>query len=109
MKCNSAACRRALLRLERGKCVTCGLQCEEMVRRLRNIEKGSKKWRQRRTELLQQYYPDFIQKAGKVYVDALVADARSGNAWQADHIIPVFEVCFWLVLLLYSISYYVYT
>lgn len=43
--------------------------------------------------LLQSSYPEFVKKTGKVMVDALVSDARAGNAWQADHIIPVFEVC----------------
>lgn len=41
LKCNGSAYRHALFKLERGVCVTCKLDCHDLVRRLQAIEKGS--------------------------------------------------------------------
>lgn len=43
LKCNGGAYRRALFKLERGVCVLCKLDCDDLVRRLQAVERGTHK------------------------------------------------------------------
>lgn len=47
-------------------------------------------WKERRRKLLEKDYPDIIRNWSSKSVDNLIARASQGNAWQADHIVPVF-------------------
>lgn len=86
---SSRGSRHAVVRRDRGICTLCGLNCTLMVRRLQSIERGTKGWIQRRRELLETEYEDFVRKAGKA-AQQLIERATPGRAWQADHIIPVY-------------------
>ena len=90
VKTSGVAARRALFKRELGVCVTCGLDCTALIRRLQAIERGSKGWRDRRRTTLRLHYSDFMQRAGVKAVDALIERATAGRAWQADHVIPVY-------------------
>lgn len=84
--------RRELSRLERGVCVACQLDCRELVRRLQAVPRGSKGWRARREELLRERAPGFfLDPKHRSYVDRLVDRADEGNAWNGDHIVPVYK------------------
>ncbi len=51
------AIRRALFRLERGVCVKCGADCHALVQRLRGVEKGERRWEERRRSLIARLAP----------------------------------------------------
>ncbi|KAK9866369.1 hypothetical protein WJX84_005962 [Apatococcus fuscideae] len=89
IRANSGAMRRALFRLERGICQTCKLDCHALVGRIRTIEKGTDGWEPRRRRLLLDLAPTFGQHGAKAYTDRLVKYALEGNAWHADHVMPV--------------------
>ncbi|KAK9844937.1 hypothetical protein WJX74_008894 [Apatococcus lobatus] len=89
IRANSGAMRRALFKLERGVCQTCRLNCHALVGRIRTIEKGTDDWEARRRALLLLLAPTFGQHGAKAYLDRLVKYAVEGNAWHADHIMPV--------------------
>ncbi|GAB4813573.1 hypothetical protein N2152v2_000619 [Parachlorella kessleri] len=91
LKCNGSAYRRALFKLERGVCVLCKLDCHDLVRRLQAIEKGSRKWEQRRQVLVAQLAPRFLAHGRKAQLERLLKNAVEGNAWHADHIRAVYE------------------
>lgn len=91
VKTNGQAARRGLFRRDRGVCETCHLDCALMVRRVQSIERGTKSWRIRRKQLLEDVYPDFVTAAGDKAVTVLVERATAGAAWQADHITPVYK------------------
>lgn len=48
-------------------------------------------WKERRENLMKHEYPDFVQRLrGTKSLKNLVEKASQGNAWQVDHIIPVY-------------------
>ena len=55
----------------------------------RTIEKGTVDWEARRRALLLMLAPSFGQHGAKAYLDRVVKYAVEGNAWHADHIMPV--------------------
>uniref|UniRef100_A0A1D2A8V2 DNA annealing helicase and endonuclease ZRANB3 n=1 Tax=Auxenochlorella protothecoides TaxID=3075 RepID=A0A1D2A8V2_AUXPR len=93
LKRSGGAIRRALFRLERGVCTNpqCKLDCHALVTRLQIIEKGSAGWEQRRREVLQRLAPSFLHHGNKTLLDSLIRSAVEGNAWHADHVIPVYQ------------------
>lgn len=91
IRTNASSYRRALFRLERGICTSCNVDCHLLVKRLRCIEIGSFQWKQKREELLKQIAPAFANKGNKLLIQRLVTAAVEGNAWHADHIVPVYE------------------
>lgn len=50
------------------------------------------RWEQRRKETLARLAPGFLQHGNKTLMDCLIRSAVEGNAWHADHIIPVYKV-----------------
>lgn len=84
--------RRALARLEHGVCVLCGTDCRALCRRLQAIARGSKGWRKARSDVIEAFAPRFLRnpRHGRL-VARLVDRAEEGNAWQADHIVPVYR------------------
>ncbi|PRW44334.1 DNA annealing helicase and endonuclease ZRANB3 [Chlorella sorokiniana] len=91
LKSNGSAYRRALFKLERGICVSCRLDCHTLVKRLQAVEKGSRGWEEQRRRIIAARAPRFMARGYKAYLDALVRRAVEGNAWQADHILPVYK------------------
>lgn len=85
------AIRRALFRLERGVCTACGADCHGLTRRLQGIEKGAPCWESHRTALIKRQAPRFLERGFGKLLERLVKSAVDGNAWHADHIVPVFR------------------
>ncbi|KAL4428086.1 hypothetical protein ABPG75_002175 [Micractinium tetrahymenae] len=91
LKSNGSAYRRALFRLERGVCVKCRLDCHALVKRLQAVEKGSRDWEEQRRRIIAARAPRLVERGYKAHLDLLVHRAVEGNAWQADHILPVYK------------------
>ena len=96
LKSSGGAIRAQIMKRDRGICEKCKLNCTKMIQRLQAIEKdgdddGNDSWRARRERLLGQHYPDFTSRLTKAQKNGLIEKALSGRAWQADHIVGVFE------------------
>eukprot|EP00884_Botryococcus_braunii_P002065 jgi/Botrbrau1/1185/Bobra.0162s0066.1 len=91
LQANRGAMRRALFKLERGICQMCRLDCHALVQALRCIEKGSPAWRDRRLQKLMSLSSKFGRHGYKAISDRLIGQALDGNAWHADHVLPVFK------------------
>ena len=87
------------MKRDRGICDICNLDCATLVKRLQSIEKNQEAdseemplWKQQRERLLsRKEYQVFASKLSSAMKESLIDRALSGKAWQADHIIPVFE------------------
>ena len=84
------------MKRDRGVCEICKINCTKLIQRLQAIEKegdeeGEDSWRTRRAMLLDQSYPEFTSRLTKAQKNGLIDRALSGKAWQADHIVGVFE------------------
>jgi 5-methylcytosine-specific restriction endonuclease McrA len=98
-KVSGGAARRQLMRRDRGICSMCKLDCAKLIRKLQSIEKGPETdsegnllWKLQREDLLSRAeYRNFTSRLSKAMKEALIDKALSGKAWQADHIVPVFE------------------
>ncbi len=55
------------------------------------IEKGTRKWKERRKARLVQLAPGFCARGFKAAAEKLVSQCMEGNAWHADHIRPVYK------------------
>ncbi|KAK9843831.1 hypothetical protein WJX81_008228 [Elliptochloris bilobata] len=91
LRSSGGALRRALFRLERGVCQICRLDCHALLQRLRNVEKGAARWQERRWRRLREAAPAWEARGAKAAGERLVTQAVAGNAWHADHILPVFR------------------
>ncbi|PSC75396.1 DNA annealing helicase and endonuclease ZRANB3 [Micractinium conductrix] len=91
LKSNGSAYRRAVFKLERGVCVACKLDCHKLVKRLQAVEKGSRGWEEQRRRIIAARAPRLMARGYKAYLDVLVRRAVEGNAWQADHVVPVYK------------------
>ena len=58
---------------------------------IRLIEKGSRRWRERRARRLAELAPGFCARGFKAAAERLVGACLEGNAWHADHILPVYK------------------
>lgn len=65
--------------------------CPPCMRLLRAIEKGSRGWRERRARKLTQLAPSFAARGAKAAAERLAGACLEGNAWHADHIVPVYK------------------
>ncbi|KAG6529050.1 hypothetical protein ZIOFF_011244 [Zingiber officinale] len=83
IRTSQRALREALFRIEQGVCTNCKLDCHNLVRCIRPLSKAYRK------EYIERVAPKLAQK--KKLLDKLVHDPKEGNAWHADHIIPVFK------------------
>ena len=94
---SSKTARKQLLALEKGVCQECGLDCEDLCRRLqvyhrKTVDSGNQaEVIERRTALLKLRAPIFFERGYKTVRDRLLHNPSAGNAWQADHILPVFR------------------
>ena len=102
VKSSGGAIRAQIMKRDRGICELCKLNCTKLIQRLQAIEKDDDKddcadgddadsWRARRTKLLDEEYPEFTKRLTKAQKNGLVEKALSGRAWQADHVVAVFE------------------
>ena len=96
--CSSAKmARKQLFALEKGVCQECGLDCEDVCRRLqvyhrKTVDSGTQaEVMERRTALLKERAPIFFERGYKTVRERLLNNPSAGNAWQADHILPVFR------------------
>ncbi len=96
VKSGGGAIRSQIMKRDRGVCEICKINCTKLIQRLQAIEKegdeeGEDSWRTRRAMLLDQSYPEFTSRLTKAQKNGLIDRALSGKAWQADHIVGVFE------------------
>ncbi|CAM6013956.1 unnamed protein product [Sphagnum balticum] len=73
--------REELFELEQGVCVKCGLDCHNLVQHIQPLTLDD------RTTYILQTAPQFDRH--KCLLERLVRDPSEGNAWHADHIVPV--------------------
>ena len=95
IKRNSGVARRLVMKRDGGVCAECKLDCTRLIRRLQSIEKYDEievdDWKARREVFLCTEYPNFSSGLTRVQKESLIKKALAGQAWQADHIHPVFE------------------
>ncbi|KAI3463878.1 hypothetical protein Pfo_020541 [Paulownia fortunei] len=75
--------REGLFQIEHGICTNCQLNCHRLVKDLRLLSL------EKRQAYIRKVAPN-IAKHNKL-LDKLVHDPTEGNAWHADHIIPVYK------------------
>eukprot|EP01023_Acetabularia_acetabulum_P020855 TRINITY_DN20895_c0_g1_i1.p1 TRINITY_DN20895_c0_g1~~TRINITY_DN20895_c0_g1_i1.p1 ORF type:complete len:222 (-),score=27.90 TRINITY_DN20895_c0_g1_i1:286-951(-) len=90
-KVSTNALRNSLFKLERGICCQCKADCNSMIKRIRRISKDGLNWRERRLQIISEIAPKFLQSKYSNQLNKLITAALDGNAWHADHIIPVYQ------------------
>jgi len=83
LRTSGRALRQALFQLERGKCAQCKLDCCKLVKHIKPLPM------EKREEYIQKAAPNIASR--KKLLDKLVREPTDGNAWHADHIIPVYK------------------
>mmetsp|Transcript_1945 Transcript_1945/g.3107 ORF Transcript_1945/g.3107 Transcript_1945/m.3107 type:complete len:159 (-) Transcript_1945:84-560(-) len=78
---SNGSLRRQLFELDKGVCQTCGLNCSQLVERVRLLGPTDRKAELLKAVPALKAYPERL----KVLVD----DPCDGNLWHADHILPV--------------------
>ena len=79
--------------IERGVCQNCGLDGAKLVSALRAVrtdgDDGGEAMRER-WRILGAHSPSFVSRGFRALGERLVRQPIEGNAWEADHIVPVF-------------------
>ncbi|CAH8388090.1 unnamed protein product [Eruca vesicaria subsp. sativa] len=75
--------RQELFQIEHGICANCKLDCHQLVRYIKPLPL------EKRREYINKVAP--VLFARKNLLETLVNDPAEGNAWHADHIIPVYR------------------
>lgn len=75
--------REALFQIERGICTNCQLDCHKLVEHLKPLSYD------KREQYIRRVAPKVAMR--KKLFDKLVQDPTEGNAWHADHLVPVFQ------------------
>ncbi|KAJ6810855.1 DNA annealing helicase and endonuclease ZRANB3 [Iris pallida] len=83
IRTSRGALRQELFQIEHGVCTHCKLDCHKLVKCVRPLSVA------RRKEYIQKFAPKLAER--KKLFDKLVHEPIEGNAWHADHIIPVFK------------------
>ncbi|XP_075112779.1 uncharacterized protein LOC107811423 [Nicotiana tabacum] len=83
LRTNKSSIRNALFQIEHGICTNCRLDCHKLVERIRPLSFES------REEYIAKVAPNLAKR--KKLFQKLVQDPIDGNAWHADHIIPVYQ------------------
>ena len=98
MLCSSGSyVRRKLREIERGVCQMCNLDCIKAVGALRAVKTQGKSGDllrealEERRRILYSYSEKFSQRGFRVVRERLLTQPIEGNAWQADHIVAVFQ------------------
>ncbi|CAK9148010.1 unnamed protein product [Ilex paraguariensis] len=83
LRTSNRSLREGLFQIERGICMNCQLDCHKLVERIRPLSYA------KRQEYIKKVAPKLAQR--KKLLDKLVHDPTEGNAWHADHIVPVYR------------------
>ncbi|XP_020593583.1 DNA annealing helicase and endonuclease ZRANB3 isoform X2 [Phalaenopsis equestris] len=83
VRTSQKALREALFQIEHGVCTICNLDCHNLVKNIRPLSIA------RRRNHVENVAPELAKK--KKLLDKLVTEPVEGNAWHADHIVPVFK------------------
>ncbi|KAF8664147.1 hypothetical protein HU200_054895 [Digitaria exilis] len=83
LRTSGRALRQALFQIERGKCSQCTLDCSKLVRHIKPLSM------EKREEYIRKAAPNIANR--KNLLNKLVREPIDGNAWHADHIIPVYK------------------
>ncbi|KAL3528442.1 hypothetical protein ACH5RR_007764 [Cinchona calisaya] len=75
--------REELFQVERGICTRCQLDCHGLVEKIRPLSYEN------RLECIKKAAPELAKR--KKLFDKLVQDPTEGNAWHADHLVPVYQ------------------
>ncbi|OMO51229.1 SNF2-related protein [Corchorus capsularis] len=75
--------RQELFQIEHGVCTNCQLDCHQLVKLLKPLSSA------RRREYIAKVAPKIASQ--KSLYEKLVSDPSEGNAWHADHIVPVYR------------------
>ncbi|XP_030531053.1 DNA annealing helicase and endonuclease ZRANB3 isoform X3 [Rhodamnia argentea] len=75
--------RQELFRIERGVCTNCQIDCHQLVKCLKPLSVENRRY------YIKRQAPNLASR--KKLVDKLVNAPTEGNAWHADHIVPVFR------------------
>ncbi|QDZ20471.1 SNF2-like DNA helicase [Chloropicon primus] len=94
---SSSYVRRKLREIEKGVCQTCSLDCIKLVGALRAVKpKGKsaldlKEAVEERRKILYAYSETFSRRGFGALRERLLMQPIEGNAWQADHVVAVFQ------------------
>lgn len=55
------------------------------------MERCSRRWAERRKEILKRAAPAFVARGNGAAAERLIKQAVDGNAWHADHVMPVYK------------------
>ncbi|KAK7301498.1 hypothetical protein RJT34_12363 [Clitoria ternatea] len=83
MRTSNRFLRQELFQIEHGVCTNCQLDCHKLVEHLRPLSL------ERRHEYIEKVAPNVAKR--KNMLEKLVNDPTEGNAWHADHIVPVYQ------------------
>ncbi|XP_073224307.1 uncharacterized protein [Cicer arietinum] len=83
MRTSSRFLRQELFQIEQGVCTNCQLDCHKLVVHIRPLSL------ERRQGYIEKVAPKIAKR--KKMLEKLVNDPSEGNAWHADHIVPVYK------------------
>ncbi|XP_057731223.1 uncharacterized protein LOC130946479 [Arachis stenosperma] len=83
MRTSNRFLRQELFQIEHGVCTNCLLDCHKLVEHIKPLSL------ERRREYIEKVAPKVAKR--KKMLEKLVNDPTEGNAWHADHIIPVYQ------------------
>ncbi|XVE56866.1 hypothetical protein DITRI_Ditri04bG0044700 [Diplodiscus trichospermus] len=83
LRTSNRSLRQELFQIEHGICTNCQLDCHQLVKHLKPLSS------ERRREYIAKVAPKIASQES--LVDKLVNDPSEGNAWHADHIVPVYR------------------
>ncbi|KAJ6422457.1 hypothetical protein OIU84_027422 [Salix udensis] len=83
IRTSSRSLRQELFQIEHGVCTICRLDCHQLVRTIKPLSL------ERRREYIEEAAPNVASQ--KKLLDKLANNACEGNAWHADHIVPVYR------------------
>ncbi|KAG5234051.1 DNA annealing helicase and endonuclease [Salix suchowensis] len=83
IRTSSRSLRQELFQIEHGVCTICRLDCHQLVRTIKPLSL------ERRREYIEEAAPNVASQ--KKLLDKLANNPCEGNAWHADHIVPVYR------------------
>ncbi|KAG7954971.1 hypothetical protein I3843_11G048400 [Carya illinoinensis] len=83
IRTSNRSLRQELFQIEHGICTICQLDCHKLVKDIRPLSLS------RRQEYIEKAAPNVARRRN--FLDKLVNDPTEGNAWHADHIVPVYR------------------
>ncbi|XP_020226303.1 DNA annealing helicase and endonuclease ZRANB3 [Cajanus cajan] len=83
MRTSNRYLREELFKIEHGVCTNCQLDCHKLVEYIRPLSL------ERRREYIEKVAPNVAKR--KSMLEKLLNEPTEGNAWHADHIVPVYQ------------------